>query len=186
MQCLGEYEDESLLSVSELIKVHFEVGIFYMMVPDGDRKRRVNLIEDNGLYVLPFEVLLPAVKERKSWRRWMDKVVAFVGTRSSKRAKESKNGDARRVEEASEDSKSPVKQREAIPGAIPHGSHAPEASIELWHKRFGCSKQKIKLMEKQSSVEGMNVKCLGPGCDRYCACDRCRLARATKSSTRKD
>ena len=38
----------------------------------------------------------------------MDKVVAFVGTRSSKRAKESKNGDARRVEEASEDSKSPV------------------------------------------------------------------------------
>ena len=94
---------------SELLKVgttlHFEVGNCYMMVPDGDRKRRVNLIEDNGLYVLPVEVLLPAVKERKSWRRWMDKVVAFVGTRSSKRAKESKNGDARRVEEASEDSK---------------------------------------------------------------------------------
>ena len=35
------------------------------------------------------------------------------------------------------DSKNPVKQREAIPGAIPHGSHAPEASIELWHNRLG-------------------------------------------------
>ena len=160
-----------------------------MMVPDGDRKRRVNLIEDNGLYVLPVDVILPPFEERKLWKRWLDKVVAFVGTRSRTSVeKRSKDGDVRVDEEESKASVGPVKKvkkGEVVPGAIPHGSHAPEASIELWHKRLGCSKQKIKLMQKESSVEGLNIKCLGPGCDKYCGCDVCRLARATKSSTRK-
>ena len=91
----------------------------------------------------------------------------------------------RGAEEESKGLKESVKKKQVVPGAIPHGSHAPEASIELWHKRLGCSKQKIKLMQKESSVEGLNIRCLGPGCDRYCACDVCRLARAAKSSTRK-
>ena len=185
----------NLLSVSEMLKVgttlHFETGNCYMMVPDGNKKRRVNLIEDNGLYVLPVDALLPAVKERKSWSRWFDKswlgkVVGLVGTRSSKRAKtKSKEVNVRDSEEKHQGSEEIAKKKEMVPGASPHGTHAPQASIELWHKRLGCSKQKIKLMQKDSSVEGLNIKCLGPGCDRFCACEVCRMARAEKSSTRK-
>ena len=35
--------------------------------------------------------------------------------------------------------------------------HGPAATMNLWHKRLGCSKAKIGFMNKQAIGEGMNI-----------------------------
>ena len=70
--------------------------------------------------------------------------------------------------------------------SIKRKHHAPGASLELWHKRTGCAKLKLSLMHRNSSVQGLNIIGKGPGCDRTCNCDACRLARASRSNPKKD
>ena len=64
------------------------------------------------------------------------------------------------------------------------GSNA--ATLELWHHRLGCSKQKISLMHKSSSVLGLGVSgSTKAACKGGCKCSVCQLSRACKKSPAK-
>ena len=42
--------------------------------------------------------------------------------------------------------------------AVTKDVHGPAATMNLWHKRLGCSKAKIGFMNKQAVGEGMNIR----------------------------
>ena len=84
--------------------------------------------------------------------------------------------ESRAEEDVGKESGSPMSPQVSIHRNL----HGPGASLSLWHKRLGVSKQRIGLMGKHGSVLGLNIKGRSPGCDRTCTCDNCRLARAAR------
>ena len=194
----------NLLSASKLLQkgaiMHLEEGNSFVMLPVGgggsQRRRKISLIERNGLYFLPIlvDVPQPKVKARMS-------VACPVITRSQLRNNvtlppdmdasmgkvnttladdETKEGLGKETE-VREESDSPM-----LPQVSVHRNlHGPGASLSLWHKRLGVSKLRIGLMGKHGSVLGLNIKGRSPGCDRTCTCENCRLARAARINPRK-
>ena len=132
----------NLLAVSRLTNqeavVHLQKGNSYVLFPqENGRRRKIPLIERNGLFILALE-----------------------------------------VEDATPN------EATACP-AVTKDVHGPAATMNLWHKRLGCSKAKIGFMNKQAVGEGMNIRGVSTGCDKACKCIKCTLARAERINPRK-
>ena len=119
----------NLLAVSRLTNrgavVHLQKGNSYVLFPEENgRRRKIPLIERNGLFILSLEV---------------------------------------------EDAK-PSGATACPAVANAKEIHGPAATMNLWHKRLGCSKAKIGFMSKQAMGEGMNIRGVSTGCDKACKC----------------
>ena len=147
--------------------MHLEEGNSFVMLPavgSGTKQRRkISLIERNGLYFLPIlvDVPPPTVKARTS-------VACPVITRSQLpnnvtlpsdiddsmgKVKTTLAGDGTdeglgKETVGREESDSPMLPQVSIHRNL----HGPGASLSLWHKRLGVSKLRIGLMGKHGSV----------------------------------
>ena len=190
----------NLLSASKLLRkgavMHLEEGNSFVMLPAGgigsQRRRKISLIERNGLYFLPILVDVPqsTVKARAS-------VACPAITRSQLRNNVTLPADSddtmdnvdttvagdftKEQTESRGESDSPIQPQMSVHRNL----HGPGATLSLWHKRLGVSKLRIGLMGKRGSVLGLNIKGRSPGCDRTCTCENCRLARAARINPRK-
>ena len=198
----------NLLSASKLLQkgavMHLEEGNSFVMLPAGvngtRRRRKISLIERNGLYFLPIMVDGPQPKDeprmsvacpvvtRSQLRNNVTSPSDAVTDGSMGKEKESvpivsvKTGEGCKKESVlTEESDSSMPPQVSVHRNL----HGPGASLSLWHKRLGVSKLKIGLMGKHGSVLGLNIKGRSPGCDRTCTCENCRLARAARINPRK-
>ena len=167
----------NLLSASKLLQkgavMHLEEGNSFVMLPAGDsgtqRRRKISLIERNGLYFLPIlvDVPQPKVKARMS-------VACPVITRSQLRNNTTLPSDSDesmdnmdttlagdwteegpgKETEVRGESDSPIQPQMSVHRNL----HGPGATLSLWHKRLGVSKLRIGLMGKHGSVLGLNIK----------------------------
>ena len=133
--------------------------------------RKLVLEEENGLFFLPLEV-------SDGGSQVCDPVVTARANLAA--ASENLLRDAERLLDGGG-------AREAeLGGEACAFVGANAATLELWHQRLGCSKQKISLMHKKSSALGLSVSGLTKAaCKGGCMCSVCQLSRACKQSPAK-
>ena len=165
----------NLLSISQLLTngsiVHLEQGNSYILIKVGmnHEMRKIVLEESNGLFFLPLNV--------ESGDRHTDPVCRARAHLSS--ACSNLVLDANRLMDVGNTAVGADTSACAFAG-----SNA--ATLELWHHRLGCSKQKISLMHKESSVLGLGVSgSTKAACKGGCKCSVCQLSRACKRSPAK-
>ena len=169
----------NLLSISQLLTegsiVHLEKGNSYILVRDRvlGSMRKIVLEESNGLFFLPLEVECadpvsdPLSVARAHLASAAQKLVSDSKQLVSSSLVDVKAGDDKESTDGSEDTAC----------AFVGGSNA--ATLELWHQRLGCSKQKISLMHKNSSALGLSVAgSKKAACKGGCMCSVCKLSRA--------
>ena len=166
----------NLLSASKLLQkgavMHLEEGNSFVMLPaEGNktqRRRKISLIERNGLYFLPIMVDVPQPKAQARMsvacpmitRNQLRNNVPLPSESDDSVGKVNTTlaGDGTKVSlgeqtKAREESGSSVLPEVSVRRNL----HGPGASLSLWHKRLGISKLRIGLMGKHASPLGKLV-----------------------------
>ena len=157
----------NLLATSALVDsgaiVHLERGNSYLRVNNEQgRGTRIPIEEEDGLYVLRLEHLVPVETIRKTYQE------------------ERKHSNF--CSHASTQLLAAVMAMGTV--QTQHAQAAPANTMDLWHRRLNHTRpETLRVMYDRGVAEGWKLPGGRYNHGRNCNCDACRIARATLSST---
>ena len=162
----------SLISISRLLKegtrFHFEKGNCYL---ETDTKQRIDIIERNGLFLIPAAAMLKSAVETtvsEDANQGSSPPASFVGF-----ASEAKDHDGNSTDNTAEANKTSEPEADGFAGSA-------FGTPKVWHDRFAHMLQMdaLKRINRDNLVHGLAVK--GEIKTANCPCTTCQLVKINR------